>query len=254
MNESVVVSLPETFKVSKLADLPKSFVAPSEFHLARFIYKDVKDEAGNVTQARESMYAILPDVTEGFVTLFLNRDEGRNLVKDWIQEQADKAARASYEKRKDGNVHAADFGLDALITLLTAESASERLSKETLSKLFDTDYVNQIAYALVLERDVAGAIFLLQEYDKEDEVSRQNYVKNCQDFWSSEVGVKYLAIAQNYKAFVLRAVERKPTFESQAIKDKVLNAVRMLDASPITAKLIEKLEAAPVASIDVSGL
>lgn len=241
MTESFV-SLPETFVVSKLADMPKTFVAPAEFHTARFIYKDVKVD-GVVTQARESMYAILPDVTDGFVTLFLNRDEGKALVKDWIQEQADKAARLSYEKRKDGNVHAADFSLDALIAMLTAESAAERMTKESLTKLFDTEYRNRIAFALAAERDPEFILLV----DGEDEAAFDAY-------WSRGNGIKFLTIAQNYKQFILRAVERKPTFESQAIKDKVLNAVKMLDTSPIVTKLVEKLEAAPVASVDDSGL
>lgn len=231
---SSVVSLFSTFAVSKLADMPAKFAAPSGFHVSRMIYKG-EDKA--------SMYAVLPDVTDGFVTLFLNREEGRQLIHEYIQDQLDKAARASYEKRNDGNVHAADIGLDALIQFMSAESQAERMTKESLGKAFDSTYHNRIAFGLALERDPEFIVIV----DSGD-------TSEIETYWNSEAGLKFMGTAQNYKQFILRATERNASFESQAIKDKVLNAVSLLDTSPMVAKLIEKLTAIPVATVDDSGL
>jgi hypothetical protein len=140
----------------------------------------------------------------------------------------------------------ADLTIELLAGIALAGSDNVRITKELLTGLFDSDWVNTIAYALVLERDAANAAMLLS-----DTVSGEDKAA----FWNGEHGQKFMAIAKNYKQYIVSASEKVPSFISQAIKDKVLTAIGYLDQeSQAVQKVSDKLNKAPVASVDASGL
>jgi len=218
---------------SKLSALPKSYTVPAEYRLARFIVKGKGEDA--------SGYAFMPEVSDAFMQSFMTREEGKAAVKDLIEAYQDKIARAVFLSGRD---YVAEDGLKNLdaICAIARESFqnAERITKETLAKLFDSEWANRIAYVIAVERDASALAQL------------ESGLPGV--YWNSEAGLKFLQIAANYKAYILRAAERKPTFESEAIKAKVLNVVGYFEDSRAAQIVAEKLQNAPVASVDDSAL
>jgi ATP/maltotriose-dependent transcriptional regulator MalT len=217
---------------SKLSALPKSYTVPAGYRLARFIVKGKGDDA--------SGYALMPEVSDAFLQSFLTREEGIAAVKDLIESYQDKIARAAFSEGKAYVTEEAIKSMDAICAIARESfQNAERITKDTISKLFDTEWVNRIAYVIAIERD-ANALAQLEAMPEM--------------YWGSTEGMKYLQIASNYKPYILRAAERKPTFESEAIKAKVLHAVKYFEESRAAQMVAEKLQNAPVASVDDSAL
>ncbi len=59
-----------------------------------------------------------------------------------------------------------------------------------------------------------------------------------------------MTIAQNYLQFFQCAAERNPTFVNEGIKAKVLQALEYCEESPVLTRIIDKLQNAPIASVD----
>lgn len=186
---------------------------------------------------KKGYYFVAPQVTPAFVQAFAADAKGMEALQDYVES----LMKGIGKKRFDAGMmfSAADCTIQNLVEFAQATSENVRLTKENLEEAFK-GWVHTIAYALVLERDAVGAAILLGE-DAEAK----------QAFWGGESGVKFLTIAGNYKQFFLSGAERKPTFISQAIKDKVIAAIAVLDQDEqLVQKLAEKLQAAPIASAD----
>lgn len=236
MSDSISISS-VSYSVSSVSTLPKDFKCEAGKTLIKFKTADKKQFAVQ-----------LPAVSLNFIQAFVLNDKGAEAVQDFIESLQARKAKQVYEKL-GRSVCDADLTIEALSEIALAGSENVRLTKELILACFANEWRNTIAYALVLERDAVAAAMLLNEDETEEATAAK------QAFWSGEQGAKYLAIAENYKQFLLYGAERSPSFVSQAIKDKVLVAVSYLDQeSQAVQKLSEKLTAAPVASVDAIAL
>lgn len=191
---------------------------------------------------KKGYFFVAPAVTPAFVQVFAANPKGLEAMQDYIES----LIKGVGKKRFDSGLHfsEADCTVEALAEFAMQSSENVRLTKENITSAFESGWVNTIAYALVLERDAGASAILLGE-DMEAK----------QAFWASPVGEKFVQIATNYKQFLLYGAERKPAFQSQAIKDKVLQAVAYLDQEEqLVQKLSEKLNDAPIASADLIAL
>lgn len=186
---------------------------------------------------KKGYFFVAPVVTDAFVQSFITSDKGLNAAKDWIESLIKNAGKARFDAGQ--GFSAADITIDALCSVAEATSDNIRCSKENIVAAFDADWINRIAYCIALERDVNAAVMLDSD---------------AAAYWSTEQGAKMMQIASNYKAYFIRASERKPTFESQGIKDKVLTAIQYLDESQLQEKVLEKLQNAPLAVVDADAL
>jgi len=166
------------------------------------------------------------------------QEKGFALVREYVESLQDKIARAVICE-KGRSVCDADLTIDALIEIGEATSENVRLTKDSITKAWNEGWANRIAYALVLERSATGAASLEQD---------------AESFWISSEGQKFQQIAANYKGYILRAAERRPAFETQNIKDKVIAAIGYLDSDVLAEKMKEKLMQAPIASVDELAL
>lgn len=226
-----------TYSYKKLAEVAKNHEVQTGFRGVRIIQKNLKD-ANGVEIEKHSYYTELPILTENFVQAFIAQDKGFALVREYVESLQDKIARAVICE-KGRSVVDADLTIDALIEIGEATSENVRLTKDSINKAWNEGWANRIAYALVLERSATGAAALEQD---------------AEQFWHSAEGQKFQQIAANYKAYILRAAERKPAFETQNIKDKVIAAIGYLDSDVLVDKMKEKLVAAPIASVDELAL
>ena len=186
---------------------------------------------------KKGYFFVAPTVTDAFVQSFITSDKGLNAAKDWIESLIKNAGKARFDAGQ--GFSAADIAIDALCSVAEAVSDNIRCSKENIVAAFDADWKNRIAYCIALERDANAAVAL--ETD-------------AAAYWSTEQGAKMMQVAENYRAYMIRASERKPTFESQGIKDKVLTAIQYLDESQLQEKVLEKLQNAPLAVVDADAL
>lgn len=191
---------------------------------------------------KKGYYFIAPQMTPAFVQAFVAHPKGLEAMQDYIES----LVKGTAKRKFDAGLHfsEADVSIDSLVEFASQTSENVRLTKENIAAAFDAGWINTIAYALVLERDAQAALVLLGED-----------VNAKQAFWGGETGAKFLAIAGNYKQFLLYGAERKPAFQSEAIKDKVLQAIAYLDQEEqLVQKLAEKLADAPIASADLIAL
>lgn len=191
---------------------------------------------------KKGYFFVAPAVTPAFVQMFTAHPKGLEALQDYVES----LIKGIGKKRFDSGLHfsEADCTVDSLAEFAMQASENVRLTKENIEAAFKAGWVNTIAYALVLERDAGASAVLLGE----DAAAKQ-------EFWASPVGEKFLEIAGNYKQFLLYGAERKPSFMSQAIKDKVMQAVAYLDQEEqLVQKLAEKLNEAPIASADMIAL
>lgn len=235
-----------TYTTKKLAEVKKDHAVASGMRGVRIIQKDLKqkDGAGNqITISKESFYVEIPQLTDNFVQTFIANEKGLQLVKEYVETLQDKACRVVICD-KGRSIVDADLTIDTLIEIGEATSTNVRVTKELVNSMFDAEWKMQIAYAIVLERDAAAAAILLGE----DEAAKA-------EFWDSAACAPFVQIACNYKQFILYACEREPSFSSEAIKTKVLQAVSYLDQeSQVVAKIAIKLAGAPIASADSIAL
>jgi hypothetical protein len=194
------------------------------------------------SKEKKGYFTSVPALSDNSVHMFINTDAGMSAARDWIDSLRKEAAKRRFDA--GAMFSQADITNQALIELAQATSDNVRLTKDNIEKAFDSGWANTIAYALILERDAEGAVILLGD----DVEAKKSY-------WDSEQAQKFLKIAANYKQYLVRGAERKPTFESEAIKSKVLAAVENLDQEEqLVQKLVEKLNDAPVAMVDESAL
>lgn len=186
---------------------------------------------------KKGFFFVTPVVTDAQVQAFITSDKGLNATKDWIESLIKNAGKARFDAGH--GFSAADITIEALCSIAEATSDNIRCSKENIVAAFDTEWHKRIAYCIALERDANAAVAL--ETD-------------AAAYWSSEQGAKMMQIASNYKAYFIRASERKPTFETAAIKDKVIAALQYLDESQLQEKVLEKLQNAPLAVVDADAL
>lgn len=213
--------------VSELSDSVESAAVIGNETIVKFKNKEKK-----------GYFFSVPAVTDNFVLALVQSDKGMNAARDWIES----LIKAAGKKRFDAGqgFSEADITIDALCTVAAETSENIRLTKDAIAEAFDKEWRNTLAYALILERDAEAAIVLLGE----DVAAKQA-------LWGGAVGEKYLKLAGNYKGFFLRGAERKPTFEDERTKGLVLKAVSYLDAeSQLVQKLADKLNDAPIASVD----
>lgn len=186
---------------------------------------------------KKGYFFSVPAVSDNLVQAFIASDKGLNAAKDWIESLIKNAGKARFDAGQ--GFSEADITIDALCSVAEAVSDNIRCSKENIETAFKADWHNRIAYALAYERDAAAPAAL-----EADSAA----------YWGSENGAKMLQIAANYKPYLIRASERKPTFETQALKDKVLSVIAYLDESQLVEKMRDKLTDAPVAAVDMAGL
>lgn len=236
--ENVTNSIVNTYTLKPLASMPTNWKPEQGNRFCRVIVKGAEaKEKGKVSQ-----FCQLPELTDNFVQGFIATPQGLGIVKDWIEGLQNAVVRKVYLDH-NRSTNDADLSMVALYEMAELESENVRLTKDVIGKCFDSTWVNRIAYCLVLERDANAALIL----------SGDN-VEAKEAFWSTETGCKYLKIASNYKQFFVMGAERKPSFVSQAVKDKVITAVSYLDSDIIVDKLAAKLADAPIASEDMLAL
>ena len=213
--------------VSELSDSVESAAVIGNETIIKFKNKEKK-----------GYFFSVPVVTDNFILTLVQSDKGMNVARDWIES----LIKAAGKKRFDAGqgFSAADCTIEALCAIAAETSENIRLTKETITEAFDKEWRNTLAYALILERDAEAAVILLGE----DAAAKQA-------LWDGAIGEKYLKLAGNYKGFFLRGAERKPTFEDERTKGLVLKAVSYLDQeSQLVQKLADKLNDAPIASVD----
>lgn len=229
-----------TYQLNALSAKPKDFEPVGGQRLSRIIFKQGASNPGK----NESMYCVLPEVSESLVHSFMRTAAGKSAVVELIEGLQDAAVRAVWLSFGRSACDA-DLTVDALCKLADAQNESVRLTKENIQKAFKDEWSGRIALALAIERDVnAASIFAGEDVD----------VDAAAAYWNSEAGAKFLAVASNYEQFFVLGAERKPAFPSAAIKAKVLAAIGYCDDSTLKGKLEEKLTATPVVTIDDSGL
>lgn len=213
--------------VSELSDSVESSAVIGNETIIKFKNKDKK-----------GYFFSVPAVTDNFVLTLIQSDKGMNAARDWIES----LIKAAGKKRFDAGqgFSAVDITIEALCAIAAETSENIRLTKETITEAFDKEWCNTIAYALILERDAESAIVLLGD----DAAAKQA-------LWDGAVGNKFLELAGNYKGFFLKGAERKPTFPNDHVKGLVIKAISYLDAeSQLVQKLSDKLNEAPIASVD----
>ena len=206
-----------TYTLKPLASMPNGWNPESGNRFCRVIVKGAEaKEKGKVSQ-----FCQLPELTDNFVQGFIATPRGVGIVKDFLESLQNAVVRKVYlDYNRSSND--ADLSIESLYEIAEFTSETTRLTKDVIGKQFDSVWVNRIAYCLVLEREPNAALVL----------SGDN-VEQKEAFWGTEIGCKYLKIASNYKQFFVMAAERKPSFVSQAVKDKVLTAVSYLDVDVI---------------------
>lgn len=236
-----------SYVLNALTEKPKDFEPAKGFRLCRVIFKK---EKGAETAANVSQYCALPELNESYIQSFMRTVAGKNAVAELIEGLQDSAVRAVWIKSKRSPCDA-DLTIDSIAAIAAAASESVRLTKENIINTFDSEWCNRIALSLAIERDEEAALIFTACNDAGE---MQVNEESAAAYWNSEAGARMTAIASNYKQFFVSASERAPTFASDAIKSKVMLAVSFLDDSVLKVKLEEKLQAAPIASIDDSGL
>lgn len=186
---------------------------------------------------KKGYFFVAPTVTDSFVQAFITSDKGLNAAKDWIESLIKNAGKARFDA--DRSFSDADITIDALCSVAEATSDNIRCSKENIVAAFESEWKNRIAYCIALERDANAPVALDAD---------------AAAYWNSEKGAKMMQVAENYRAYLIRASERKPTFESEAVKGKVLTAIQYLDESQLQEKVLEKLQNAPLAVVDADAL
>lgn len=186
---------------------------------------------------KKGYFFSVPVVTDNFVQTFMQSDKGLNAAKDWIESLIKGAGKARFDAGQ--GFSEADISIEALCAVAEATSDNIRCSKENIETAFKAEWHNRIAYALAYERDASAPAALEADAGA---------------YWASENGAKMLQIAANYKPYLIRASERKPVFETAALKEKVLSVIAYLDDSQLKEKVEEKLKAAPIAAVDMAGL
>jgi len=194
------------------------------------------------SKEKKGYFFTAPALTDNDVLMFVNSSKGMEAAKDYLDSLRKGVAKKLFDngqmfRESDCNHH-------MLAEFASASSDNIRCSKDNIIAAFDAGWNTQIAYALVLERDATSSVVLLG-----DDVAAKAA------FWNSEAGLKFMAIASNYKSHLCSAAERKPSFMNQAIKDKVLQAIAYLDQEDVLVqKVEEKLRDAPIATVDADSL
>lgn len=219
----------KAYQLRKLAEM-KDATIENGFRVARIIFKG--------DETRESQAAMIPIRSDNFVQAFAQSSRGLQLVREYIESLENAVVRKVYVDSGRSPCDA-DLTIESLCDIGEATSENFRLTKEVINKYFEEGWKNRIAYSLVAERDAVA--FATLEASPEE-------------FWNSESGLKYLSIATNYKQYLLRAAERKPSFETAAVKERVLQTVEYLDVDVIVEKMKDKLVNAPVVSVDTTAL
>lgn len=179
---------------------------------------------------KKGYYFTAPAITANFVAAFVGSKEGIDVIAEYIDTLRKEVAKSRFDSGQ--YFSEADCTIANLIEFAQRTSENVRLTEETLTKAFNADWLNTIAYGLVLERDAGGAAILLGE----DEQAKLQY-------WLGEAGQTFKGIAKNYLQFFLRAAKRNnPTFETQEIADKVCFAASLLNQEDmLVKKLVTKL-------------
>jgi hypothetical protein len=242
MSESIMsVSVNNSYTLNALADKPKDFEPSKGFRLCRVIFKQGADKTATKEQ---SQYCSLPEVSETFVQSFMRTEAGKLAVVELIESLQDTAVRNVWIASKRSPCDA-DLTVEALGKVAEAQSESVRLTREAIVNAFKNEWASRIALSIAIERNEDAALIFTAESVNAEAAAA---------FWNSEAGAKVMAIAGNYLQFFVLASERKPAFPSEAIKVKVMQAIAYLDDGILKGKLEEKLQAAPIASVDDSGL
>ena len=226
-------SINSVYTLRPLSEMPKDFKVASGNRVSRIIIKG--------DESKKSQFCQLPEVSENLVQVFINNENGMILVKELIESLQDKIVRNCFVNLGRSACDS-DLSVESLIQIGLAESDNVRLTKETITANFSA-WSKRIALSIALERDATAAAALLSENEE-----------TIQEYWKSENGIKFQTIAGNYKSYLLRGAERKPTFETQAIKDKILIAIDYLEQDTLVGKLKDKLSVAPIAQVEEDAL
>lgn len=224
------LNISNSFPFSKLADVASNVEVSATMRECRIIIKDAAlKEAGKCSQ-----YCQLPEVTEGFVNAFVMNPKGMEAVKDFIAGLQDKAARAVYVGTTRGYVCESDITIEMLAELALADSENTRVTKENVTAWFASV-------------KLAIANFLSQSRDL-------NAIRD-DEYWSAGNGAKFVAIAENYKPLFLELASRKPSYASADIKGKIeMVAAAVMSGTVLEEKMLAKLDAAVIATVDELGL
>ena len=242
MSDSIIS---RSFQVNPLSKLPKDFVPADGMRLCRVIFKQSRAEKDAGKAKKDSQYCQLPLISSAFAQAFILNQQGLELVQDYLAGLQDKVVRKVWIDSNRSPCET-DLSIEAMIAAGQAEvSEGFRLSAKLIETVFDSDFRNQIAAGLALTRDADFLVLMNDESRTAEQIAA---------YWNSEAGMKFQQTAANYKKFFVRGAERAPTFETQAIKDKIVAALEYCEDSPVLSRIAEKLQNAPIASVDDSGL
>lgn len=230
----------QSYTIRKLSEMPKDFIAATGNRICRVIVKGATSEKFG---GKESIYCQLPEVSENRIQALMLHSAGMEYFKSCFEALENAAVRAKYLKTGT-SANEFDLTIEALAKIASESASSDRITKTVIEKAFDADFKNALALAFALERDENAAVILVSE-DAEQ----------IAQFWNSETGLKFMAIASNYKQFYIAAAERKPSFSSEDIKSKVLKSLEYLDSdSSLVQYISAKLKDAPIATADLLAL
>lgn len=222
----------QTYQVTTLAKLPEN--SPEGMRACRIIFKQTAEEKKNGIEKKESMGCFVPVVTDTFAQSFASLHP--RIVAEWIQNLQDTCIRNLYVN-SGRSPSENDIGMDALAETFNAIVVSERLTveqiKAALAGEFGLHFVNYLA--------------------KSRGISLENQPENV---------AMLTQVKQNYLPFFSMATARKPSFETAAIKEKVVSVlcgfgdylIEKGIESVILEKCLEKMLNAPVATVDLNAL
>lgn len=227
---AIIPQASQTFGLTPLKDVPADFAVKAGFRELRMIVKGT--EEGKANAGKASQYCQLPEVTHGFATAFTNSEKGMSLVMDYIASLQNQIVRKVYIENGRSPCEA-DLTLEKLFELGASVSENVRLTKESMTAWFELNK-GSIASFLASSRGVT---------------LEQNH-----DFWSSEEGIKFIKIANNYKGLIVSLAERKPAFAPD-VKAKIeLVLANVMSGTALEEKMLEKLQAAIMPQVDELGL
>lgn len=222
-----------TYQIDTLKNL-QNRTMDAGMRLCRIVFKTTAEQKKAGIEAEDSKACFVPLMSESIANAFAAKHP--QIIIGFLEELQDKVARKVWvTSRRSPN--ADDFGIDKLAEIYNETTISDRITKEQVKAAWNSDlglqFVNYLGRARNIDLSISENIEML-------------------------TGIK-----NNYLQFVQMAAERKPSWASQAIKDKVSGVIadfasyqedRGGDVSPLILKALDKMLDAPIAQVDALAL
>lgn len=228
-----MTSTASTYQVTKLASLPEA--VPQGFRTCRIISKQSTEDKKAGKPREDSMGCFLPSVSSSFASTFASLHP--EIVSYWIEQLQDSAVRKVWMASRRSPSES-DLEISALVELFNSEEKPDRMTaaqiEAAMKSQLGLDFINYLAQSRGI-----------QLVDQPENVAMLTQVRN------------------NYIPFFQMAAARKPSFDSAAVKEKILSvlcgfgdwmAQNGKEESKILLAALEKMSDAPIKTVDIAGL